>query len=53
MSTPASTRSGYLPSARAVRGGYGADKYLVGPDGGQNLVGRMVEAINGPYSMPK
>jgi hypothetical protein len=46
--------SGYLPSARAVRGGgYGADKYLVGPDGGKILVDRTVEAINGLYDTPK
>ncbi len=46
--------SGYLPSARAVRGGgYGADKYLVGPDGGRILVDRTVEAINGLYDAPK
>jgi hypothetical protein len=31
--------SGYLPSARGVQGGgYSADKFLVGPDGGQLLV---------------
>jgi len=46
--------SGYLPSARAVRGGgYGADKYLVGPDGGRILVDRTVEAVNGLYDTPK
>ncbi len=39
--------SGYVPSARAIRGGgYSADKYIVGPDGGKVLVDQTVEAIN-------
>ena len=40
---------GYLPSERAVRGGgYGAviQSSRVGPEGGQVLVDRTVEAIN-------
>jgi hypothetical protein len=46
--------SGYLPSARAIRGGgYSADKYLVGPDGGRILVDRTVEGINVLYSGSK
>jgi hypothetical protein len=39
--------SGYLPTERAVQGGgYSADKYLVGPDGGQVLVNETVKLIN-------
>lgn len=39
--------SGYLPTARAVKGGgYSADKYLVGPEGGQVLVEETVKRIN-------
>jgi hypothetical protein len=39
--------SGYLPTERAVRGGgYSADKYLVGPKGGQALVSETVRLIN-------
>lgn len=39
--------SGYLPTERAVKGGgYSADKYLVGPDGGQVLVNETVKLIN-------
>jgi hypothetical protein len=39
--------SGYLPTARAVRGGgYSADKFLVGPEGGRVLVEQSVETIN-------
>ena len=39
--------SGYLPTARAVRGGgYSADEFLVGPEGGRVLVEQSVEAIN-------
>ncbi len=39
--------SGYLPTAKAVRGGsYSADKFIVGPEGGQVLVNRTVEAID-------
>ena len=38
---------GYLPTARAVRGGsYSADRYPVGPDGGQVLVNGTVQQIN-------
>jgi hypothetical protein len=40
--------SGYLPTARALRGGgYSADKYLVGPEGGQVFVDECVQRING------
>ncbi len=39
--------SGYLPTARAVRGGgYSADRYLVGPEGGRVLVDQCVARIN-------
>lgn len=39
--------SGYLPTERAVKGGgYSADKFLVGPDGGQVLVNETVKLIN-------
>ena len=38
---------GYLPTARAVEGGgYSADKFLVGPAGGQALVEETVKRIN-------
>jgi sugar phosphate isomerase/epimerase len=39
--------SGYLPTERAVKGGgYSADKFLVGPAGGQALVEETVKRIN-------
>lgn len=39
--------SGYLPTAKAVRGGgYSADRYLVGPEGGKVLVDETVKHIN-------
>ena len=39
--------SGYLPTVRAVQGGgYSADKYLVGPEGGRVLVDESVKHIN-------
>jgi hypothetical protein len=39
--------SGYLPTERAIKGGgYSADKYLVGPDGGYKLVDETVKRIN-------
>jgi hypothetical protein len=39
--------SGYLPTERAVKGGgYSADKYIVGPEGGQALVNETVKLIN-------
>ncbi|HUU08991.1 MAG TPA: hypothetical protein VM431_00455 [Phycisphaerae bacterium] len=39
--------SGYLPTERAVRGGgYSADKFVVGPVGGQVLVEETVRRIN-------
>ncbi len=39
--------SGYLPTERAVQGGgYSADKFLVGPAGGQVLVDETVKRIN-------
>ena len=38
--------SGYLPTARAVQGGgYSADKFLVGPEGGQVLVEETLRRI--------
>lgn len=38
---------GYLPTTRGVRGGgYSADKFLVGPQGGQVLVNETVRRIN-------
>jgi hypothetical protein len=43
--------SGYLPSARAVRGGgYSADKALVGPEGGRVFVDECVSRINALWS---
>jgi hypothetical protein len=43
---------GYLPTARAVQGGgYSAENYLVGPEGGQVLVEetvRQIQALFGP-----
>jgi len=47
---------GYLPSERAVRGGgYGAvvQSTRVGPEGGQVLVDRTVEAIESLWSQPR
>jgi len=42
--------SGYLPTERAVKGGgYSADKFLVGPAGGQVLVEETVKQINGLF----
>ena len=39
--------SGYLPTERADKGGgYSADKFLVGPEGGQVLVNETVKLIN-------
>ncbi len=39
--------SGYLPTEEAARGGgYSADRYLVGPEGGQKLVDETVKLIN-------
>jgi hypothetical protein len=39
--------SGYLPTERAVKsGGYSADKFIVGPEGGQVLVNETVKQIN-------
>ncbi len=39
--------SEYLPTTRAVRGGgYSAEKYLVGPEGGRVLVEESVQRIN-------
>lgn len=38
---------GYLPTARAAQGGgYSAENYLVGPDGGQVLVDETVKQVN-------
>jgi sugar phosphate isomerase/epimerase len=38
---------GYLPTAKAVKGGgYSADKFVVGPEGGQVLVEETVRQIN-------
>jgi hypothetical protein len=43
----ASGHSGYLPTERAVRGGgYSADKFLVGPAGGQALVEETVRQLH-------
>jgi len=39
--------SGYLPTARAVRGGgYSAERYVVGPEGGRVFVDECVAQIN-------
>jgi hypothetical protein len=39
--------SGYLPTEKAIRGGgYSADKFVVGPAGGQVLVDETVKRIN-------
>jgi hypothetical protein len=39
--------SGYLPTERGVKGGgYSAENYLVGPEGGQVLVNETVKRIN-------
>ena len=39
--------SGYLPTARALKGGgYSADKFKVGPEGGQVLVEETIRQIN-------
>lgn len=39
--------SGYLPTERAAKGGgYSADNYLVGPEGGYKLVNETVRLIN-------
>ena len=39
--------SGYLPTAKAVKGGgYSADRYFVGPEGGIKLVDETVKRIN-------
>ncbi len=39
--------SGYLPTSRAVEGGgYSAEKYLVGPEGGDKLVEETIKLIN-------
>ncbi len=39
--------SGYLPTERAVQGGgYSADRFLVGPEGGKVLVDETVKRIN-------
>jgi hypothetical protein len=51
----ANDSGGYLPTERAVRGGsYSAviQSSRVGPDGGQVLVDRTVEAINGLWEQP-
>jgi hypothetical protein len=38
---------GYLPTTRATKGGgYSADKYVVGPEGGRILVDKTVEQLN-------
>lgn len=42
--------SGYLPNDRAVKGGgYSADNYVVGPEGGYKLVDETVKRINGMW----
>lgn len=41
------SHSGYLPTQRAIEGGgYSAEKYIVGPEGGQMLVNETVKLIN-------
>ncbi len=41
-----SQHSGYLPTEKAVRGGgYSADKFIVGPEGGQMLVNETVRLL--------
>lgn len=43
--------SGYLPNERAVKGGgYSADNYLVGPEGGYKLVEETVNRINNMWN---
>jgi hypothetical protein len=43
--------SGYLPTERAAKGGgYSADNYLVGPEGGYKLVDETVRRINEMWS---
>jgi len=45
-----SGNSGYLPTPQAVRGGgYSADQFIVGPEGGQVLVTETVKQINALY----
>lgn len=45
--------TGYLPTERAVQGGgYSADKFVVGPEGGQRLVEETVRAINALWTGP-
>lgn len=42
-----SQKNGYLPTARAVKGGgYSAERYVVGPEGGDVLVEETVNHIN-------
>ena len=42
-----SQNSGYLPTEKAVRGGgYSAERYIVGPEGGKVLVDETVKYIN-------
>jgi hypothetical protein len=42
-----SQKNGYLPTARAVKGGgYSAERYIVGPEGGDVLVEETVKHIN-------
>lgn len=42
-----SQHSGYLPTEKAAKaGGYSADKYIVGPEGGQVLVNETIKRIN-------
>ena len=45
--------SGYLPTERGVRGGgYSAENYIVGPEGGQVLVNETVKQINALWQNP-
>jgi hypothetical protein len=45
--------SGYLPTARAVQGGgYSADKFVVGPAGGQTLVEETLKQIQALWRQP-
>ena len=42
---------GYLPTEKAVKGGgYSADKFIVGPKGGQVLVNETLKHINAMWN---
>ena len=45
-----SQHSGYLPTEKGIRGGgYSAEKFVVGPEGGQVLVDETVRRINAQW----